>query len=104
MCILRFILVFFSAALAGYFAWRSVRSSSEVEDVGTIITLDDSNQEMKEKGKVEEWGLKKGRDSSTLWATRRIYFGMNVPLESLTGKNCRIKGDALCGSQVSVDQ
>ncbi|XP_010558727.1 PREDICTED: uncharacterized protein LOC104827276 [Tarenaya hassleriana] len=27
MCPLRFILVFFSAVLAGYFAWRTVRSS-----------------------------------------------------------------------------
>nr|XP_027072140.1 uncharacterized protein LOC113696961 [Coffea arabica] len=29
MCPLRFILVFLSAALAGYFAWTSVRSSQE---------------------------------------------------------------------------
>ncbi|XP_028780160.1 uncharacterized protein LOC114736485 [Neltuma alba] len=27
MCPLRFVLVFFSAVLAGYFAWRTVRSS-----------------------------------------------------------------------------
>ncbi|KAK3446391.1 uncharacterized protein LOC104442890 [Eucalyptus grandis] len=31
MCPLRFILVFFSAVLAGYFAWRTVRSSPEDE-------------------------------------------------------------------------
>ncbi|KAL8142847.1 hypothetical protein V2J09_015879 [Rumex salicifolius] len=31
MCPLRFILVFFSAILAGYFAWRSVRSSPEID-------------------------------------------------------------------------
>ncbi|XP_065853056.1 uncharacterized protein [Euphorbia lathyris] len=31
MCPLRFILVFFSAVLAGYFAWRSVRSSPELD-------------------------------------------------------------------------
>ncbi|KAI4325552.1 hypothetical protein MLD38_030937 [Melastoma candidum] len=29
MCPLRFILVFFSAVLAGYFAWRAVRSSPD---------------------------------------------------------------------------
>ncbi|KAF7819284.1 methyltransferase-related protein [Senna tora] len=29
MCPLRFLLVFFSAVLAGYFAWRTVRSSPE---------------------------------------------------------------------------
>ncbi|KAI4381624.1 hypothetical protein MLD38_007682 [Melastoma candidum] len=29
MCPLRFILVFFSAVLAGYFAWRTVRSSPD---------------------------------------------------------------------------
>ncbi|KAM7500312.1 hypothetical protein LguiA_024726 [Lonicera macranthoides] len=34
MCPLRFILVFFSAILAGYFAWRTVRSSPEEEILG----------------------------------------------------------------------
>ncbi|XP_010549672.1 PREDICTED: uncharacterized protein LOC104820773 [Tarenaya hassleriana] len=29
MCPLRFLLVFFSAVLAGYFAWRTVSSSDE---------------------------------------------------------------------------
>ncbi|KAI3437080.1 uncharacterized protein J3R85_005820 [Psidium guajava] len=33
MCPLRFILVFFSAVLAGYFAWRTVRSSPEDAEV-----------------------------------------------------------------------
>ncbi|KAK4769680.1 hypothetical protein SAY87_030212 [Trapa incisa] len=31
MCPLRFILVFFSALLAGYFAWRTVRSSPGID-------------------------------------------------------------------------
>ncbi|XP_050213560.1 uncharacterized protein LOC126664967 [Mercurialis annua] len=43
MCPLRFILVFFSAVLAGYVAWRTVRSSSEIES--TIS--DDSTPEKK---------------------------------------------------------
>ncbi|GKV08892.1 hypothetical protein SLEP1_g20464 [Rubroshorea leprosula] len=33
MCPLRFILVFFSAVLAGYLAWRTVRSSPDVEEI-----------------------------------------------------------------------
>ncbi|GAB4843726.1 hypothetical protein Ancab_013691 [Ancistrocladus abbreviatus] len=38
MCPLRFILVFFSAVLAGYFAWRTFRSSPEID---TGITSED---------------------------------------------------------------
>lgn len=30
---MRFLLVFFSAVLAGYVAWRTVRSSSDIDDV-----------------------------------------------------------------------
>ncbi|KAI3716588.1 hypothetical protein L1987_67570 [Smallanthus sonchifolius] len=32
MCPMRFLLVFFSAVLAGYMAWKSVRTSSETEN------------------------------------------------------------------------
>ncbi|KAF5772829.1 hypothetical protein HanRHA438_Chr13g0592601 [Helianthus annuus] len=32
MCPMRFLLVFFSAILAGYMAWKSVRASSETND------------------------------------------------------------------------
>nr|XP_043613376.1 uncharacterized protein LOC122585313 [Erigeron canadensis] len=32
MCPMRFLLVFFSAILAGYMAWKSVRTTSETED------------------------------------------------------------------------
>ncbi|KAK1429237.1 hypothetical protein QVD17_11443 [Tagetes erecta] len=32
MCPMRFLLVFFSAILAGYMAWKSVRTSSETKD------------------------------------------------------------------------
>ncbi|KAI9186844.1 hypothetical protein LWI28_021566 [Acer negundo] len=39
MCPLRFILVFFSAVLAGYFAWKTVQSSPE--EVEKIV-LEDS--------------------------------------------------------------
>ncbi|ESW33936.1 hypothetical protein PHAVU_001G110700 [Phaseolus vulgaris] len=40
MCPLRFILVFFSAALAAYFAWTTVRSSPEID-----LTIQDQNNE-----------------------------------------------------------
>ncbi|OMO62343.1 hypothetical protein CCACVL1_22884 [Corchorus capsularis] len=32
MCPMRFLLVFFSAVLAGYVAWRTARSSSDIDD------------------------------------------------------------------------
>ncbi|PON92617.1 Methyltransferase-related protein [Trema orientale] len=53
MCPLRFILVFFSAVLAGYFAWKTVGSSP-----GADLDYDDS---IKEKifPKEEETGFKR---------------------------------------------
>ncbi|TQD80434.1 hypothetical protein C1H46_034024 [Malus baccata] len=44
MCPLRFILVFFSAILAGYFAWRTVCSSPDGTDM-MISQLDSTNNE-----------------------------------------------------------
>ncbi|KAL9228074.1 hypothetical protein vseg_003690 [Gypsophila vaccaria] len=41
MCPLRFILVFFSAILAAYFAWRSVRSSNNEDEINSPIISDD---------------------------------------------------------------
>ncbi|KAF2566480.1 hypothetical protein F2Q70_00025753 [Brassica cretica] len=43
MCPLRFLLVFFSAVLAGYFAWKTVSSSPE-------LISDDSPVELNDKG------------------------------------------------------
>ncbi|KAI3822736.1 hypothetical protein L1987_10333 [Smallanthus sonchifolius] len=40
MCPMRFLLVFFSALLAGYMAWKSVRTSSETEH--TVFDQDES--------------------------------------------------------------
>ncbi|KAK4370550.1 hypothetical protein RND71_010025 [Anisodus tanguticus] len=48
MCPLRFILVFFSALLAGYVAWRTVRSSTDTD----FIIHEDSMVDT--KNKVEE--------------------------------------------------
>ncbi|KAL9272919.1 hypothetical protein AKJ16_DCAP16463, partial [Drosera capensis] len=45
MCPLRFILVFFSAVLAGYFAWRSLRSQSPEEDFsGDLISAGEAEK------------------------------------------------------------
>lgn len=55
MCPLRFILVFFSAVLAGYFAWRTVRSSPEIELASDI----DSAMEEKSSSKKEDFDFKK---------------------------------------------
>lgn len=54
MCPLRFILVFFSAVLAGYFAWRSVRSSPKID-----LAFDDSIEEEKSSFKKEHFDFKK---------------------------------------------
>ncbi|CAL0317134.1 unnamed protein product [Lupinus luteus] len=47
MCPLRFILVFFSAVLAGYFAWRTVRTTPEIDmaSSGSAMEKDDNNKE-----------------------------------------------------------
>ncbi|KAK9986803.1 hypothetical protein SO802_031754 [Lithocarpus litseifolius] len=54
MCPMRFILVFFSAILAGYFAWRTVRSSPETENIFEDSTAE--NISMKDK---QEFNLRK---------------------------------------------
>ncbi|GAB2295409.1 hypothetical protein Dimus_029578 [Dionaea muscipula] len=62
MCPLRLILVFFSAILAGYFAWRSLCSSPEENDAAATITSKDSNVQQAAvslKKNCEERSLKK---------------------------------------------
>ncbi|GAU47821.1 hypothetical protein TSUD_137890 [Trifolium subterraneum] len=54
MCPLRFILVFFSALLAGYFAWRTVSSSPKID-----LDSDDSIVEEKSSFKKEDFDFKK---------------------------------------------
>ncbi|KAH7512861.1 uncharacterized protein LOC107432696 [Ziziphus jujuba] len=54
MCPMRFILVFFSAILAGYFAWRTVRSSPGVD-----IMLEDSNNEKFQSKEEQEFNFKR---------------------------------------------
>lgn len=55
MCPLRFILVFFSAVLAGYFAWRTVRSSPEIERINPV----DSAVERTTLNDKQEFDVKK---------------------------------------------
>ncbi|KAK9290554.1 hypothetical protein L1049_008724 [Liquidambar formosana] len=55
MCPLRFILVFFSALVAGYFAWRTVRSSQETED----MSFEDSTIEKISPKDKQEFNLKR---------------------------------------------
>ncbi|KAK4275937.1 hypothetical protein QN277_018947 [Acacia crassicarpa] len=43
MCPLRFILVFFSTVLAGYFAWRTVRSSPDTDVASDKSALEDKS-------------------------------------------------------------
>ncbi|KAI3471492.1 hypothetical protein Pfo_028142 [Paulownia fortunei] len=51
MCPLRFILVFFSAVLAGYFAWKTVSSSDEAD----FAIPEDSTQERSSRIEKEEF-------------------------------------------------
>ncbi|CAN7121554.1 hypothetical protein BRARA_B00760 [Brassica rapa] len=41
MCPLRFLLVFFSAVLAGYFAWKTVSSSPELISDDSPVDMND---------------------------------------------------------------
>ncbi|ESQ41813.1 hypothetical protein EUTSA_v10015170mg [Eutrema salsugineum] len=41
MCPLRFLLVFFSAILAGYFAWKTVSSSPDLNSDDSPVELND---------------------------------------------------------------
>ncbi|KAI7998887.1 hypothetical protein LOK49_LG10G03071 [Camellia lanceoleosa] len=55
MCPLRFILVFFSAILAGYFAWKTVRSMPDMD----IMTSEGSPMEKTSSKDKQELDWKK---------------------------------------------
>ncbi|XP_010276379.1 PREDICTED: uncharacterized protein LOC104611146 [Nelumbo nucifera] len=60
MCPLRIILVFLSATLAGYFAWRTVRSSSSSSsDIDDMIHGDSSDTEKVSSQGDQEFNLKR---------------------------------------------
>ncbi|CAH2072460.1 unnamed protein product [Thlaspi arvense] len=52
MCPLRFLLVFFSAVLAGYFAWKTASSSPELDSDDSPLELNDK-QGLSFKKKME---------------------------------------------------
>lgn len=59
MCPLRFILVFLSAVLAGYFAWKTVRSSPGNDDIATEDSAEGKisskvTQEMSFKKRIQD--------------------------------------------------
>ncbi|KAC9410948.1 hypothetical protein E3N88_45885 [Mikania micrantha] len=69
MCPMRFLLVFFSAVLAGYMAWKSVRTSSETEN----NVLDDDSSVHKQQSNITKmaqnafWGLVDMASGKYLW-------------------------------------
>lgn len=79
MCPLRFVLVFFSALMAGYLAWRTVRSS---DDTDLAIPDDEAR-----KSKSEE--EKRGFDSAEVKSPYRfqmIQNGFWVFVDMASGK------------------
>ncbi|KAF7145710.1 hypothetical protein RHSIM_Rhsim04G0087700 [Rhododendron simsii] len=78
MCPLRFILVFFSAILAGYFAWRAVRSSPETDIMGSDMSTEEKissndKQEIHLKQMILNgfWGFVDMASGKYLWRNLR---------------------------------
>ncbi|KAE9455987.1 hypothetical protein C3L33_12108, partial [Rhododendron williamsianum] len=86
MCPLRFILVFVSAILAGYFAWRAVRSSPETDIMGSdastvekISSQDKQEFHLKQASEILEfqtilngfWGFVDMASGRYLWRNLR---------------------------------
>ncbi|KAK9079199.1 hypothetical protein SSX86_000869 [Deinandra increscens subsp. villosa] len=69
MCPMRFLLVFFSAVLAGYIAWKSVQTSSETKD---DVFDDDSSVHKQEYNIIKMaqsgfWGFVDMASGKYLW-------------------------------------
>ncbi|KAI8558763.1 hypothetical protein RHMOL_Rhmol04G0122100 [Rhododendron molle] len=78
MCPLRFILVFFSAILAGYFAWRAVRSSPETDIMGSdASTVEKISSQDKQEFHLKQmilngfWGFVDMASGRYLWRNLR---------------------------------
>ncbi|OIV90064.1 hypothetical protein TanjilG_01518 [Lupinus angustifolius] len=75
MCPLRFILVFFSAVLAGYFAWRTVRSTPEIDlaSGGSALEKDDKKEGFDMKKMVQNgfWVFVDMASGRYLWRNLR---------------------------------
>ncbi|CAN6847810.1 unnamed protein product [Brassica oleracea] len=74
MCPLRFVLVFFSVVLAGYFAWKTVDSSLELNSEGSPV-------EAKEKDDKQGLGFK-----------RKMYNGFWMFVDMASGRNKNVRG------------
>ncbi|KAF8398581.1 hypothetical protein HHK36_017512 [Tetracentron sinense] len=81
MCPLRIILVFLSATLAGYFAWKTVRSSSKADDMifGDLTTKvekisSEDNQEFYLKRVIRDgfWVFIDMASGRYLWRNLRV--------------------------------
>ncbi|KAI3706518.1 hypothetical protein L6452_24318 [Arctium lappa] len=70
MCPMRFLLVFFSAILAGYIAWKSVRTSSEPHD---MVFDNDSSTDKQQSNTIIKmaqngfWGFVDMASGKYLW-------------------------------------
>ncbi|KAK4256271.1 hypothetical protein QN277_009156 [Acacia crassicarpa] len=83
MCPLRFILVFFSAVLAGYFAWRMVRSSLDTDVASDKSALEDKSPTRKDFSFKVRCFLVTGR---YLWSNlRAVNRGADGGAEELLG-------------------
>ncbi|KAK8588914.1 hypothetical protein V6N12_023326 [Hibiscus sabdariffa] len=68
MCPMRFLLVFFSAILAGYFAWRTtVGSSADVDDSGKIVAKEKQYSSFKMMMKNGFWVFVDMASGRYLW-------------------------------------
>lgn len=74
MCPLRFILVFLSAILAGYFAWRTVRSSPEIEQVCDDYRIEKNKLKDEEQFNFKRVCLKFSPDFSVFLCFRLLIF------------------------------
>ncbi|KAL9677370.1 hypothetical protein QQ045_005599 [Rhodiola kirilowii] len=64
MCPLRFILVFFSAVLAGYFAWKSISADDHDDDLANFD--DSSSQKQQETNFIQASAYKYSSDLKKL--------------------------------------
>ncbi|WZY80715.1 hypothetical protein YC2023_027099 [Brassica napus] len=77
MCPLRFLLVFFSAVLAGYFAWKTVSSSPEIisdDDDGSPVELNEKQGLCFKKQKMEKgfWVFVDMASGKYLWRNLKL--------------------------------
>uniref|UniRef100_A0A0D3B1R7 Methyltransferase n=1 Tax=Brassica oleracea var. oleracea TaxID=109376 RepID=A0A0D3B1R7_BRAOL len=75
MCPLRFLLVFFSAVLAGYFAWKTVSSSPEIfseDDDGSPVELNEKQGLCSKKMEKGFWVFVDMASGKYLWRNLKL--------------------------------